>query len=138
MEVWVQSNKKEEIMEAPIARMGRKAGKHMTNYHADLIRDGMMLQKYGEDRPYLWLLRETGTDLFLLDEQDGMIAEASNTIVERADHCFLLKHVDSAENGIFVSIPKFEAKALLEILHPLKFGTLYMERKIQALIDLYE
>lgn len=125
-------------MEAPIARMGRRAGQHMTNYHADLIRDGMMFQKYGESRPYLWLLRETGTDLFLLDVEDGMMAGAADTIVGRADFCFLVQYVDSAENEVFVAIPKFEAKTLLERLHPTEFGVLYMERKIQALIDLYQ
>jgi len=121
----------------PIAKMGRAAGSHMTNFHGDLIRDGMAIQRHGDEGPFLWLLRETGTDLFILNVMDGMLAEASNTVVGRADQCFLIKHADSAENGVFVSIPKSEAKSLLEILHPFYFGTLYMDRKIQALVDLY-
>lgn len=124
-------------MEAPIAQMGRMAGGHMVLYHADLIRDGMMIQKLGENIPYLWLLRDTGTDLLPLNVEDGMASEAASTIVGRADHCFLMQYADSAENGVFVPITKSEAIALLEILHPMHFGKLYMERKIQALIDLY-
>ncbi len=124
-------------MPNPIAEMGRVAGNHMTNFHGDLIHDGIAIQRNGDEGPFLWLLRETGTDLFVLNIPDGLMAEASNSAVERADKCFLLKHVDSAENGVFVSIPKSEAKDLLETLHPMHFGVLYMERKIQALIDLY-
>ena len=124
-------------MPTPIAKMGRIAKQEMTLHLGDLIHDGEQIALHGEERYFLWLVRETGTDIFVIDSPNNYLADAARTYVERTKRFFIMKNMDSSTNGIFVEIDKDRGYQMLKDLHTDKLGFSERIHEIQSIIRFY-
>jgi hypothetical protein len=98
--------------------MGRIVQEEIDLYVGDCIRDGMFIQAVGKDNVYLWMVRDTGTDILCLSYlyESPIDAEITDTLLGRNKRYFVIANVDAAnpEEEVMFELTQVQAKEFIQ------------------------
>ena len=103
-------------MSTTVVKMGDVAKETLELYFSDLIQDGMYIEASGEDKDFIWMVREAGTDILDLSKLGiRILRRFLEPRLESNKRFFLMGRLDTEEE-YFIELSRGEAEELMEAI----------------------
>ena len=97
-----------------IKRMVEEANKIVEDYHMHLVYDGIYIGRNGEEKEFIWMLSEAGTNIVKLTDPKEIDDHTISDLIDRYKKFYIIGKFNT-KNNIFMEITEDDVQRLLRL-----------------------